>query len=103
MELMVILIAGLSGLVYSAIWYIGSVIDVNNPKTLGDFDVVYFLVTGIIGAGIGVSGVLAGVDITQQYILVQIGLYGAVTAIVTRYLKVIYNNYIAPKFGWNLV
>ncbi|KKN41107.1 hypothetical protein LCGC14_0726680 [marine sediment metagenome] len=57
------------------------------PTPKPPFDLYKFVATIVVGAGIGLVGVLMGVTITEQYLIGQLVSYVAVVTLVENILK----------------
>ena len=88
-ELEPILVAGLTGALYSVIWWSTKRIDPTKPDFT--FDPISFAATAIIGACVGFAATGTGSPITQMSIETQLVAYGSVIAVLERILKTLYN------------
>lgn len=84
-----ILIACLTGALYSVIWWSTKRIDPTKPDF--SFDPIQLIATVIIGAFVGVMAAYSGSEITQMSIETQLVAYGSVIAVLERILKTLYN------------
>ena len=84
-----ILIACLTGALYSVIWWSTKRIDPTKPDF--SFDPIQLVATVIIGAFVGVMAAYSGSEITQMSIETQLAAYGSVIAVLERILKTLYN------------
>ena len=84
-----ILIACLTGALYSVIWWSTKRIDPTKPDF--SFDPIQLVATVIIGAFVGVMAAYSGSEITQMSIETQLVAYGSVIAVLERILKTVYN------------
>lgn len=84
-----ILIACLTGALYSVIWWSTKRIDPTKPDF--SFDPIQLVATVIIGAFVGVMAAYSGSEITQMSIETQLVAYGSVIAVLERILKTLYN------------
>ena len=88
-EIEPILVACVTGALYSVIWWSTKRIDPTKPDF--SFDPIPFVATIIIGAGVGVIATFTGSPITQMGIETQLVAYGSVIAVLERILKTLYN------------
>jgi len=84
-----ILIACLTGALYSVIWWSTKRIDPTKPDF--SFDPIQLIATMVIGAGVGIAATFTGSTITQMSIETQLVAYGSVIAVLERILKTLYN------------
>ena len=84
-----ILIACLTGALYSVIWWSTKRIDPTKPDF--SFDPISLVATMVIGAGVGIAATFTGSPITQLNIETQLVAYGSVIAVLERILKTLYN------------
>lgn len=84
-----ILIACITGALYSVIWWSTKRIDPTKPDF--SFDPIQLVATVIIGAFVGVMAAYSGSEITQMSIETQLVAYGSVIAVLERILKTLYN------------
>jgi hypothetical protein len=84
-----ILIACLTGALYSVIWWSTKRIDPTKPDF--SFDPIPLAATMVIGAGVGIAATFTGSPITQLNIETQLVAYGSVIAVLERILKTLYN------------
>lgn len=84
-----ILIACLTGALYSVIWWSTKRIDPTKPDF--SFDPIQLIATMVIGAGVGIAATFTGSPITQLNIETQLVAYGSVIAVLERILKTLYN------------
>ena len=84
-----ILIACLTGALYSVIWWSTKRIDPTKPDF--SFDPIPLVATMVIGAGVGIAATFTGSPITQLNIETQLVAYGSVIAVLERILKTLYN------------
>ena len=84
-----ILIACITGALYSVIWWSTKRIDPTKPDF--SFDPIQLVATVIIGAFVGVMAAYSGSEITQMSIETQLAAYGSVIAVLERILKTLYN------------
>ena len=84
-----ILIACITGALYSVIWWSTKRIDPTKPDF--SFDPIQLVATVIIGAFVGVMAAYSGSEITQMSIETQLVAYGSVIAVLERILKTVYN------------
>ena len=92
-----ILIACLTGALYSVIWWSTKRIDPTKPDFT--FDPIPFAATAIIGACVGIAATFTGSPITQLNIETQLVAYGSVIAVLERILKTVYNYVITKEFS----
>ena len=92
-----ILIACLTGALYSVIWWSTKRIDPTKPDF--SFDPISLVATMVIGAGVGIAATFTGSPITQLNIETQLVAYGSVIAVLERILKTVYNYVITKKFS----
>jgi uncharacterized membrane protein YjjP (DUF1212 family) len=92
-----ILIACITGALYSIVWWSTKRIDPTKPDF--NFDPISFAATVIIGAFVGVMAAYSGSEITQMSIETQLAAYGSVIAVLERILKTVYNYVITKKFS----
>jgi len=84
-----ILIACITGALYSVIWWSTKRIDPTKPDF--SFDPISLVATMVIGAGVGIAATFTGSPITQLNIETQLVAYGSVIAVLERILKTLYN------------
>ena len=92
-----ILIACLTGALYSVIWWSTKRIDPTKPDF--SFEIMPLIATVIIGAFVGVMAAYSGSEITQMSIETQLAAYGSVIAVLERILKTVYNYVITKEFS----
>ena len=92
-----ILIACLTGALYSVIWWSTKRIDPTKPDV--SFEIMSLLATVIIGAFVGVMAAYSGSEITQMSVETQLVAYGSVIAVLERILKTVYNYVITKEFS----
>jgi len=92
-----ILIACLTGALYSVIWWSTKRIDPTKPDF--SFDPISLVATMVIGAGVGIAATFTGSPITQLNIETQLVAYGSVIAVLERILKTVYNYVITKEFS----
>lgn len=88
-EIEPILVACLTGALYSVIWWSTKRIDPTKPDF--SFDVISFASTIIIGACVGIAATFTGSPITQMSIETQLVAYGSVIAVLERILTTLYH------------
>ena len=86
-DLQTILIAMESGFLFALIGYITNSVNANNPQTWKDIDIPQLIGTVIVGGAIGGISGYYGIEITSDYILIQLGYYVGVTAVVVKAIK----------------
>ena len=79
--------AAMMAAVYSLLFYVKQRAKKENPEA---FDPTKFGATVLVGAGIGVSLALAGVEITQGRVVDSLPMYVGVIAIVESVLKTVW-------------
>lgn len=88
-EIEPIIVACLTGALYSIIWWSTKRIDPTKPDF--SFDPISLVATMVIGAGVGIAATFTGSPITQMSIETQLVAYGSVIAVLERILKTLYN------------
>lgn len=88
-EIEPILVACLTGALYSVIWWSTKRIDPTKPDF--SFELIPFVSTIIIGGCVGGAATFTGSPITQMSIETQLIAYGSVIAVLERILKTLYN------------
>ena len=96
-EIEPIIVACLTGALYSVIWWSTKRIDPTKPDFT--FDPIPFAATAIIGACVGFAATGTGSPITQMSIETQLVAYGSVIAVLERILKTVYNYVITKEFS----
>jgi hypothetical protein len=97
-EIEPVLVAILSGVGYSLYWYLNKVLDPTKPDTWETLDPYPLFATGLTGAIVGGYMALTGGELTQVSIEVQLMSYVAITAIIEKTVKTLWN-WIQVRWG----